>query len=54
MSHGLGVATYDWTEASRMAAGGTLVEMGPARKWNNGKVLRGEIEELMGQVGDAL
>ena len=28
--------------------------MGPAQKWNGGKVLRGEIEELMGRAGIAL
>ena len=28
--------------------------MGPAQKWNCGKVLHGEIEELMGRAGIAL
>ena len=31
-----------------------MVEVGPAQKWNGGKVLRGEIEELMGRAGIAL
>ena len=39
---------------SHLAAGGTLVEVGPAQKWNGGRVLGGEIEELMGQAGDTL
>ena len=37
-----------------MVTGGTLVEVGPAQKWNGGKVLHGEIEELMGRAGTAL
>ena len=37
-----------------MVTGGTLVEVDPAQWWNGGKVLRGEIEELMGRAGIAL
>ena len=48
------VAAYDWTKGSLLVTGGTLVEVGPAQKWNVGKVLRGEIEELMGRAGIAL
>ena len=48
------VAVYDWTKGSLLVTGGTLVEVGPARRWNGGKVLRGEIEELMGRAGAAL
>ena len=48
------VAAYDWTKGSLLVTGGTLVEVGPAQKWNGGKVLRGEIEELMGRAGVAL
>ena len=48
------VAAYDWTKRSLLVTGGTLVEVGPAQKWNGGKVLRGEIEELMGRAGIAL
>ena len=48
------VAAYDWTKGSLLVTGGTLVEVGPAQKWNGGKVLRGEIEELMGRAGIAL
>ena len=48
------VAAYDWTKSSLLVTGGTLVEVGPAQKWNGGKVLRGEIEELMGRAGIAL
>ena len=48
------VAAYDWTKGSLLVTGGTLVEVGPAQKWNGGKVLRGEIEELMGRAGDSL
>ena len=48
------VAAYDWTESSLLVTGGTLVEVGPAQKWNGGKVLHGEIEELMAQAGIAL
>ena len=45
------VAAYDWTKSSLLVTGGTLVEVGPARKWNGGKILRGEIEDLMGRAG---
>ena len=48
------VAAYDWTKGSLLVTGGTLVEVGPAQKWNDGKVLCGEIEELMGRAGIAL
>ena len=48
------VAAYDWTKGSLLVTGGTLVEVGPAQKWNGGNVLRGEIEELMGRAGIAL
>ena len=48
------VAAYDWTESSLLVTGGTLIQVGPAQKWNNGQVLRGEIEELMGRAGIAL
>ena len=48
------VAAYDWTKGSLLVTGGTLVEVGPAQKWNGGKVLRGEIEELMGRARIAL
>ena len=48
------VAAYDWTKGSLLVTGGTLVEVGPAQKWNGGKVLHGEIEELMGRAGIAL
>ena len=48
------VAAYDWTKGSLLVTGGTLVEVGPAQKWNGGKVLRGVIEELMGWAGIAL
>ena len=48
------VAAYDCTKGSLLVTGGTLVEVGPAQKWNGGKVLHGEIEELMGQAGIAL
>ena len=48
------VAAYDWTKGSLLVTWGTLVEVGPAQKWNGGKVLRGEIEELMGRAGIAL
>ena len=48
------VAAYDWTKGSLLVTRGTLVEVGPAQKWNGGKVLCGEIEELMGQAGIAL
>ena len=50
------VAAYDWTKSSLLVTGGTLVEVGPAQKWNGGKVLpvHGEIEELMGRARIAL
>ena len=48
------VAAYDWTKGSLLVTGGTLVEVGPAQKWNGGKVLRVELEELMGQAGIAM
>ena len=48
------VAADDWTKSSLLVTGGTLVEVGPAQKWNGGKVLGGEIEELMGWGGIAL
>ena len=47
------VAAYDWTKGSLLVTRGTLVEVGPAQKSNGGKVLRREIEELMGQAGIA-
>ena len=37
-----------------MVTGRTLVKVGPAQKWNGGKVLCGEIEKLMGRAGIAL
>ena len=45
---------YDWTKGSLLVTGGTLVKVGPAQKWNGGKVLHGKIEELMGRAGIAL
>ena len=48
------VAAYDWTKSSLLVTGGTLVEVGSAQKWNGGKVLHGEIEELMERAGIAL
>ena len=48
------MATYDWTTGSLLVTGGTLVEVGPAQKWNGEKVLRGEIEQVMGRAGIAL
>ena len=47
----LWVAAYDWTKGSLLVTGGTLVKVGPAQKWNGGKVLCGEVEELMGRAG---
>ena len=48
------MAIYDWNKGSCLALRGTLVEVGPAYKWNSGRVLHGEIEELMGVAGDLL
>ena len=47
------VATYDWTKGSLLVTGGTLVEVGPAQKWNGEKVLCGEIEQVMERAGIA-
>lgn len=48
------MATYDWIQASCLAAGGTLVEVGPAQKWNAGRVLYRKTEQLIGQAKEAL
>ena len=48
------VSAYDWTKGSRLVMGGTLVEVGPAHRWNGRRVLSGEVEELMGRAGDRL
>ena len=48
------VAAYDWTKGSLLVTGGTLVEVGPAHRSNGGKMLRGEVEDLMGRAGIAL
>ena len=44
----------DYQHGPFQVIGRTLVEVGPAQKWNGGKVLRGEIEKLMGRAGIAL
>ena len=54
MTHGPWVAAYDWTKGSHLATRGTLVDVSPAKGWNGGKILRGEVEKLMGWAGDAL
>lgn len=48
------VATDDWSKESRLFIEGPLVAAGPARRWNCGKVLPGEMEELMERAGHAL
>ena len=41
------MAAYDWTKGSRLFMGGTMVKVGPSQRWNSGRVLGGEVEEIM-------